>query len=91
MRKIAYCIYIDINHNDNHQERHGTLTTRRQGAPESPTPAQLQGLRDSLESMVKVLNQVQTLHTYITKPYAMGRILDLSLSSQAPGIPEAER
>ncbi len=60
-------------------------------APESPTPAQLQGLRDSLESMVKVLNQVQTLHTYITKPYAMGRILDLSLSSQAPGIPEAER
>jgi len=31
-----------------------------------------------------VLNQIQNLHTYITKPYASGRILDLALSSRQP-------
>jgi len=49
-----------------------------------PTPAQLHDLRDALETTTKVLNQIQNLHTYITKPYAMGRILDLARSSRSP-------
>jgi CheY-like chemotaxis protein len=49
-----------------------------------PTLEQLQDLRDCLESTNKVLHQIQNLHTYITKPYASGRILDLALSSRPP-------
>ncbi|WP_306599876.1 response regulator [Geothrix sp. 21YS21S-2] len=49
-----------------------------------PTPSELRDLRDCLESTNKVLNQIQNLHTYITKPYASGRILDLALSSRQP-------
>ncbi|BDU73639.1 response regulator [Mesoterricola silvestris] len=53
-------------------------------SPTPPTPADLQDLHDCLESTTKVLHQIQNLHTYITKPYASGRILDLALSSQKP-------
>ncbi len=49
-----------------------------------PTPAELRDLRDCLAATAKVLHQVQNLHTYITKPYASGRILDLALSSRPP-------
>jgi CheY-like chemotaxis protein len=49
-----------------------------------PTPAELHDLRDCLENTAKVLHQIQNLHTYITKPYATGRILDLALSSRPP-------
>lgn len=49
---------------------------------------QLESLRDCLAQTGRVLQQIQNLHTYITKPYAQGRILDLALSSQ---IPDAER
>lgn len=49
-----------------------------------PTPAELQDLRECLESTNKVLHQIQNLNTYITKPYASGRILDLALSSRPP-------
>jgi DNA-binding response OmpR family regulator len=50
----------------------------------APTPAELQDLRECLEATTKVLHQIQNLHTYITKPYASGRILDLALSSKPP-------
>lgn len=49
---------------------------------------QMEALRDCLAQTGRVLQQIQNLHTYITKPYAQGRILDLALSSQ---IPDAER
>jgi len=47
-----------------------------------PSPAQLTQLHDCLESTTAVLRQIQNLHTYITKPYAQGHILDLAMSSQ---------
>ncbi len=50
--------------------------------PEPPSPQQLMTLRECFYSTVRVLAQIQRLHTYITKPYAKGRILDLALSSQ---------
>lgn len=50
--------------------------------PEPPSAQQLLTLRDCLQNTVRVLAQIQRLHTYITKPYAKGRILDLALSSQ---------
>ncbi len=49
-----------------------------------PTLQELHDLRDCLESTNNVLRQVQNLHTYITKPYASGHILDLALSSRPP-------
>jgi len=51
---------------------------------EPPTREQLTSLRDNLASTTRVLTQIQNLHTYITKPYATGRILDLALSSHSP-------
>ena len=48
----------------------------------SPTPAQLKLLHECLADVARVLRQIQTLHTYVTKPYAEGRILDLAQSSQ---------
>ena len=51
-------------------------------SPEPPTPQQLLTLRECLHNTGRVLAQIQRLHTYITKPYARGRILDLALSSQ---------
>lgn len=53
----------------------------------APTPTQLSDLRDCLESTHRVLRQIQNLHTYITKPYASGRILDLARSSGPLGNP----
>lgn len=57
--------------------------------PEPPTPQQLRTLRECLYNTGRVLTQIQRLHTYITKPYAQGRILDLALSSQG-GSPVLE-
>lgn len=54
----------------------------KQEAP--PTREQLTQLHDCLESTTTVLRQIQNLNTYITKPYAQGRILDLELSSMNP-------
>ncbi len=54
-------------------------TLARAGA--SPSPQQLGNLRDCLANLGRVLHQIQNLNTYITKPYADGRILDLELSS----------
>ena len=50
--------------------------------PAPPSPAQLAELRKCLASTNGVLRQIQNLHSYITKPYASGRILDLDLSSR---------
>jgi len=53
-------------------------------SPQPPSTRELQDLRECLESTNKILHQIQNLHTYITKPYAQGRILDLALSSRPP-------
>ena len=50
----------------------------------APTPAQLKLVKECLEEVAKVLHQIQNLHTYVTKPYADGRILDLDRSSRNP-------
>lgn len=50
----------------------------------SPTPAQLKLVKSCLADVGKVLHQIQNLHTYVTKPYADGRILDLARSSRDP-------
>lgn len=50
----------------------------------APTPQQLELLRECLAEVAKVLHQIQNLHSYVTKPYAEGRILDLDLSSRSP-------
>lgn len=47
-----------------------------------PTPAQLKLLDECLADLSRVLRQIQNLHSYVTKPYAEGRILDLAQSSQ---------
>ena len=47
-----------------------------------PTREQLIDLRECLASTNRVLHQIQNLHSYITKPYASGRILDLAQSSR---------
>jgi signal transduction histidine kinase len=57
-----------------------------------PTMEQLAELRDCLANTNRILHQVQNLHSYITKPYATGRILDLAQSSRplhtsGPGAP----
>jgi two-component system, sensor histidine kinase and response regulator len=49
--------------------------------PDRSGPRQLAELRDCLSLTSDLLHQVQNLHTYITKPYAHGRILDLKASS----------
>ena len=50
----------------------------------TPSPAQLKLVKECLTEVAKVLHQIQNLHTYVTKPYADGRILDLALSSRNP-------
>ena len=47
-----------------------------------PTREQLIDLRECLANTNRVLHQIQNLHSYITKPYASGRILDLAQSSR---------
>ncbi|HWQ08549.1 MAG TPA: response regulator, partial [Holophaga sp.] len=56
------------------------LLDRLMKSPEPPTSQQLATLRECLHNTGRVLAQIQRLHTYITKPYAKGRILDLALS-----------
>lgn len=51
----------------------------------APTPAQLILVKECLAEVARVLHQIQNLHSYITKPYADGRILDLDRSSRHPG------
>jgi DNA-binding response OmpR family regulator len=51
--------------------------------PEPPSAQQLANLRECLANTSRVLYQIQNLHTYITKPYASGRILDLNESSKS--------
>jgi hypothetical protein len=43
-----------------------------------------------LQNTTHILSQIQNLHSYITKPYADGRILDLAKSSRSslPPVPE---
>ena len=59
-----------------------------------PTKEQLADLRECLASTNRILHQIQNLHSYITKPYASGRILDLAQSSRplhtSTGHPEPE-
>ena len=55
--------------------------------PAPPSPAQLAELRKCLASTNGVLRQIQNLHSYITKPYASGRILDLDQSSRNLALP----
>ncbi len=52
--------------------------------PAGPTVQQLTDLRQCLANTNRVLRQIQNLHSYITKPYASGRILDLDRSSRNP-------
>jgi signal transduction histidine kinase len=56
-----------------------------------PSGDQLADLRRCLGSTTAILRQIQNLHTYITKPYASGRILDLDQSSRSllPPAPDA--
>ena len=55
--------------------------------PTPPTVQQLAELRRCLANTNTILHQIQNLHTYITKPYASGRILDLDQSSRSPTAP----
>jgi len=55
-------------------------------APTPPTESQLSDLRKCLATTNNIVHQIQNLHTYITKPYASGRILDLDQSSR--GFPQ---
>jgi len=48
-----------------------------------PTQGQLKLLNECLAEVSQVLHQIQNLHSYVTKPYADGRILDLAQSSQS--------
>jgi DNA-binding response OmpR family regulator len=50
----------------------------------APTPAQIKLVKECLAEVGRILHQIQNLHSYITKPYADGRILDLDLSSRNP-------
>ena len=54
------------------------------GSSAPPDLGKLKDLRDCLEATTKILHKIQNLHTYVTKPYASGRILDLNLSSRPP-------
>ncbi|HJV48665.1 MAG TPA: response regulator [Geothrix sp.] len=46
------------------------------------TPEQLEHLRAFLHQTTQVVHQIQNLHTFVTKPYAVGQILDLAESSR---------
>lgn len=48
-----------------------------------PSPEQLKSLNQCLENTSTILSQIQNLHSYITKPYAQGEILDLAQSSRS--------
>jgi DNA-binding response OmpR family regulator len=57
--------------------------------PDSPSRQQLSNLNECLKNTGHILGQIQNLHSYITKPYADGRILDLARSSQTPAPDQA--
>jgi DNA-binding response OmpR family regulator len=61
----------------------------RQNVPASPD--QIEQLRTFLGQTAHILHQIQNLHTYVTKPYASGHILDLAQSSRPDPGPEASR
>jgi len=61
------------------------LLDRLAKSPVPPKPQDLEELRKCLASTNAVLRQIQNLKSYITKPYASGRILDLEQSSRTPG------
>jgi DNA-binding response OmpR family regulator len=52
-------------------------------SPEPPRPKDLAGLRRCLASATRILRRIQNLDSYVTKPYASGRILDLEESGRA--------
>lgn len=56
----------------------------RQSGP--PTPEQVAKLRDLMDRTANILYQIQTLRTYVTKPYAQGQIMDLQESHRASGL-----
>jgi len=58
--------------------------------PGAPSRQQLSNLSECLKNTITILGQIQNLHSYITKPYADGRILDLARSSQSPLPPSAK-
>lgn len=61
----------------------------KQNAP--ATAEQLQQLKSFLSQTAQILRQIQNLHTYVTKPYASGQILDLAQSSKPRFDSEASR
>ncbi len=61
----------------------------KQDAPASPE--QIQQLRSFLGQTGLILHQIQNLHTYVTKPYADGQILDLAQSSRTGASSEPPR
>lgn len=61
----------------------------KQDAPASPD--QIQQLRSFLGQTGLILHQIQNLHTYVTKPYADGQILDLAQSSRTGACSEPPR
>lgn len=58
------------------------LVDRLLASNQPPTKDDLANLHDCLESTNRILRRIQNLHTYITKPYASGYILDLEKSSE---------
>jgi len=61
----------------------------KQNAPASPD--QLEQLQAFLHHTAQILRQIQNLHSYVTKPYASGQILDLAQSSRPECKPDASR
>ncbi len=60
------------------------LLDRMAKATALPSPEDLDDLRRCLATTNGILHRIQHLNSYITKPYASGRILDLDLSSRGP-------
>ncbi|MBI1752199.1 MAG: response regulator [Acidobacteria bacterium] len=50
---------------------------------------QLEQLGAFLQQTAQILRQIQNLHTYVTKPYASGHILDLAQSSRPEAVQDA--
>ena len=61
----------------------------KQNAPASAE--QIEQLRTFLGQTGLILHQIQNLHTYVTKPYASGQILDLDQSSRTVADPGPSR
>ena len=61
------------------------LLDRLERQPGHPTADQMAQLRDFVDRTAGILNQIQGLRTYVTKPYARGQIMDLGASHEASG------